>query len=48
MFLHVESVDHIDNYRLRVGFSDGAVKDVDLAREMHGEIFEPLKELGFF
>jgi hypothetical protein len=48
MFLHVESVSHIDDYRLRIGFSDGAVKEVDLADELRGEIFEPLKDLEFF
>ncbi len=48
MFLHVERVSHIDDYRLRIGFSDGTIKDVDLGGELHGEIFEPLKELDFF
>ena len=47
MFLRVESVSHIDGYRLRVGFSDGVVKDVDLSGELHGEIFEPLRERDF-
>jgi hypothetical protein len=48
MFLHVENVSHIDGYRLRIGFSDGSIKDVDLAGELHGEIFVPLTELDFF
>jgi len=48
MSLHVESVSYINGYRLRIGFSDGAVKDVDLSGELHGEIFEPLKDLDFF
>ncbi len=48
MFLHVESVAYIEGYRLKIEFNDGAVKDVDLARELHGEIFGPLKELDFF
>ncbi|MGO9314180.1 MAG: DUF2442 domain-containing protein [Syntrophobacteraceae bacterium] len=48
MFLHVESVSYTSGYRLRLGFSDGMVKDVDLAGELHGEIFEPLKDLDFF
>jgi hypothetical protein len=38
----------VNDYRLRIGFSDGAVKEVDLAGELHGDIFEPLKELDFF
>ena len=48
MFLHVESVSYVNDYRLRIGFSDGMVKDVDLAGELQGEIFEPLKDLDFF
>ena len=48
MFLHVESVSYLNDYRLRIGFSDGKIKDVDLAGELRGEVFEPLKELDFF
>ncbi len=48
MFLHVENVSYINDYRLRIEFSDGMVKDVDLAGELQGEIFEPLKDLDFF
>ena len=33
---------------MRVGFSDGALKDVDLADELWGEVFEPLKDLALF
>ncbi|MDH3733349.1 MAG: DUF2442 domain-containing protein [Gemmatimonadota bacterium] len=43
MFLHVESVEHIEGYVLRVGFSDGVAKDVDLSEELIGEVFEPLR-----
>jgi hypothetical protein len=46
--MHVESVSYINDYRLRIGFSDGSTKDVDLAGELQGEIFEPLKDLDFF
>lgn len=48
MFLHVESVSHISEYRLRIEFTDGAVKEVDLAEELRGEVFEPLKDPDFF
>ena len=48
MFLHVKSVSHIDDYRLRIWFSDGVIKDVDLIGELHGEIFDPLSERSFF
>ncbi len=48
MFLHVENVSSLGNYSLRLIFNNGAVKDVDLATELHGEVFEPLKDPSFF
>jgi hypothetical protein len=48
MFLHVTSVSHITAYQLRVEFSNGVIKQVDLAGELHGEVFELLKDPGFF
>lgn len=48
MVLHVDSVQALDGYSLRLEFSDGAIKDVDLSHELYGEVFEPLKEIGFF
>ncbi len=48
MFLHVEQVLPMKDYVLRVEFTDDVVKDVDLRGELHGEIFEPLRDLEFF
>jgi Protein of unknown function (DUF2442) len=48
MFLHVTSVQLLDGYRLRLEFNDGIAKDVDLAGELDGEVFEPLREAGLF
>ena len=48
MFLHVIRVRHLKAYELEVGFSDGLVKKVDLSKELHGEVFEPLKDPEFF
>jgi len=48
MFLHVVSVSYLEDYRLRLEFSDGLVKDVDLKGELYGEVFEPLKDKDFF
>ena len=48
MFLHVKRVNHLEGYRLRILFSNGIVKDVDLSGELHGEVFEPLKDPAFF
>lgn len=48
MFLHVTRVTHLKAYELEVEFSDGVVKKADLSRELHGEVFEPLKDPEFF
>lgn len=48
MFLHVTRVDVLRDYHLRVEFSDGEVKDVDLSGELYGEVFEPLRSAEMF
>jgi hypothetical protein len=48
MFLHVLRVTYLGGYQLRLEFSDGAVKDVDLKHELYGQVFEPLKDVEFF
>lgn len=48
MFLHVTGVRHNEDYKLEVTFNDGAIKEVDLEDELHGEVFEPLRDVEFF
>jgi len=48
MFVHVNQVKPIGEYLLRIEFSDGVIKDVDLAKELYGEVFEPLKAHDLF
>lgn len=48
MFLHVTDVAYLEDYTLRLEFSDGSVRDVDLRDELYGDIFEPLKDVAFF
>lgn len=48
MFLHVTGVSYIKDYELRIEFSNGVIKEVDLSGELHGEVFEPLKDSEFF
>lgn len=48
MFLHVTEVKCLDNYRLWLQFSDGAIKVVDLATELYGPVFEPLRDEAAF
>lgn len=44
----VTAVRPLDRYQLEVAFSDGSLKQIDLSGELHGEIFEPLKDVAFF
>lgn len=48
MFLHVEHVEYIEDYRLRIRFNNGIEKEVDLSSELYGEVFEPLKNINAF
>lgn len=48
MFLHVTSVTYLVDYRLRLEFNNGIVKDVDLKDELYGAMFTPLKDLMLF
>ena len=48
MFLHITEVTYLKKYQLRLTFDNNIIKDVDLKDELHGEIFEPLKEVEFF
>lgn len=48
MFLHVKSVEYLNDYKLRVEFNDGKIKQVNLNDELYGEIFEPLKDFELF
>ena len=41
-------VIYLGGYRLRILFSDGAVRDVDLENQLWGPVFEPLKDTAFF
>ncbi|MDX8394126.1 MAG: DUF2442 domain-containing protein [Mariprofundales bacterium] len=48
MFTHVEEAKYIGAYKVWLAFNDGAKGEVDLATELYGEIFEPLKDISFF
>ncbi len=48
MFLHVTKVTYLGDYRLRLTFNNGVVKEVDLKEELYGEVFEPLKDQSLF
>jgi uncharacterized protein DUF2442 len=44
----VVSVEHLGDYRLRLTFSDGLVRELDLAAFLEGSVFEPLKDLSLW
>ena len=44
----VTGVEHRGGYELRLTFSDGSVGDIDLADELWGEMFEPLRDPSLF
>jgi len=48
MFLHVTKVREVSGFELSLEFSDGVAKRVDLSGELHGEVFEALKDPQFF
>lgn len=47
-FTKITSVEVLGHYQLRLGFSDGISRDVDLAGEVRGPVFEPLADPEFF
>jgi len=46
--VHVTSVEPLEGFRLRLAFEDGTVGEIDLADELWGPIFEPLKDRDLF
>ncbi len=44
----VRNVTHVSDYKLLLSFADGSTRLVDLAEELDGEIFEPLKNIDYF
>jgi Protein of unknown function (DUF2442) len=48
MFLHVTEAKYRSDYKIWLAFNDGATGEIDLASELQGDIFEPLKDKIFF
>ncbi|MFP4333811.1 MAG: DUF2442 domain-containing protein [Campylobacterales bacterium] len=48
MILEVISAKYLNGFKLEILFSDGSLRVVDLANELDGEIFEPLRDENFF
>lgn len=48
MIPRVVEAKHTEDYRVWVRFSDGTQGEIDLEKELWGEIFEPLKDVDEF
>jgi hypothetical protein len=48
MIPRLESAEYVEAYKIHVKFADGTAADIDLADEIWGEVFEPLKDLDVF
>ena len=48
MIPRVARAEYVGDYTVHLCFADGAEGDVDLAEELHGELFEPLKDPEVF
>jgi hypothetical protein len=46
--LYLTAVQHVRDYVLEVTFSDGSVREADLAEELHGPVFAPLRDPALF
>ena len=44
----VRDVKYVGDFRLRLTFEDGSLREVDLSQHLDGEVFEPLKNLSKF
>jgi hypothetical protein len=44
----VKKAEYLEGYKIRVTFDNGESKEADLAPFLHGEIFEPLKDINYF
>ena len=48
MLPHIVEGRYVSRYTVWLRFSDGAEGEVDLAKELHGPVFEPLKNIEVF
>lgn len=48
MIPRVQAAHYVQGYTIHLRFSDGMEGDVDLGGELHGEVFEPLRDQILF
>lgn len=44
----VTGAEYRGDHRIHLTFNDGLAKTVDFSEWLHGPVFEPLKDLGYF
>jgi hypothetical protein len=44
----LRKAEYLNDYRIWLSFADGIEGEVDLESELWGEMFQPLKDEGFF
>ena len=42
--VRVKSVEHLENFRVRITFQNDVQKEIDLEKFLWGEIFEPIRK----
>ena len=48
MFLEVNKAEYLEEYKIRLWFNNGMIRDVDLSDSLNGEIFKPLLDKDYF
>jgi hypothetical protein len=48
MLIDVIEVKYIRDFTLWLKFEDGSEGEIDLSRELHGPVFEPLRDVEYF
>ena len=48
MLPRITDARYVTGHIIRLRFNDGTEGEVDLFSELYGEVFEPLKEVGYF
>ncbi len=44
----VTEARYVSGYTIWLRFKDGSAGEIDLGPELHGEVFEPLRDVQFF
>jgi len=48
MVPRITQARYVADHTVWLRFSDGAEGEIDLSDELHGEVFEPLKDIAYF